>query len=93
MQHRRERTPKEKSKTRQASSNRTSISSTAYHDIKAAVDRILEQKNRHKEPHRSRNVIANTQVVRPPVHQPIMNNFIVVNHNYTPIMEKISLKK
>ena len=93
MQHRKEKTPKEKSRTKQTSSNRSSISSTAYHDIKAAVDRIIDQKSRHKEPHRSRNVIANTQVVRPSVHQPVMNNFIVVNHNYTPMMEKFSLKK
>lgn len=85
-QSKRERTPKERSRPRSFNSNRNS---SAYQEIKAVVDRILDHKHKRRELPADRiSIPSHTQMVKPCIHQPIMNNFIVVNHNCGPVAEK-----
>ena len=86
MYGKRDRTGKEKPKSRPNSSNRSSLSSTAYHDIKAVVDRILDQRQQQH----TRELIPpkknhNETLVKSYIHQPIMNNFIVVTNPCSPV--------
>ena len=92
MHQKKERNLKDKPGRRQNTPNKSVIASSAYQEIKTVVDRIIDQKNRHKELNRPRNSMPNnTQIIRSYIHQPIMNNFFLLNNS--PPEKSISLKK